>query len=159
MRYPGGISDVSMIRQGQSRAYDRFAIAQDFTFINNSPHQVSLNITLFIVYGCTQLAVEPRNLTLPEWEQLLTAFGLRVKPQFLFPLNLQQGSSVEGHILFPIRSEVHGKGVGGDIPEKREYLFEIEDLLTKTKSVVSASAVYALDKNYHQRTRLIRRAN
>jgi hypothetical protein len=84
-------------------------------------------------------------------EQLLAAFGIPTKPQLVFPMNLQGRSSIEGHILFPIKSEGAGRGIGGDVPEKRQYLFEIEDLLTRRKSILSASAVYALDKHNRQR--------
>ena len=150
VRYPGGLADVSMVRRGQRANLDRFAIGEDFTFINNSPNQVSLSVIFVLVYGCTQLAVDPFNMQLPEWAQLLTAFGIRQKAQLLFPLNLPGRSAIEGHILIPIRPDGQGRGVGGDVPEKRQCLFEFEDLLTKRRSTLTSSAVFAPDKNYHQ---------
>src|ERR1039458_7454832 len=47
------------------------------------------------------------------------------------------------------RRTSRGVGIGGDVPEKRRYLFEIEELQTKRTSIVSATAVFALDKNNH----------
>jgi hypothetical protein len=58
VRYPGGIADVSML-SGPDQRMQRFAIGEDFTFINNSPHQVSLSVTFLIAYGSTQLALIP----------------------------------------------------------------------------------------------------
>lgn len=150
VRYPGGLDDVSMIRRDQPSRRDRFAIGRDFTFVNRSPHRVSLNATLLIVYGVTQLAADPRHF-LPDWEQLLAAFGIPIKPQLLFPLNIDAHSAIAGHILFVIPPEGAGVGIGGDVPEKRRYLFEIEELQTKRTSTVSATAVFALDKNNHWR--------
>jgi pyrimidine deaminase RibD-like protein len=150
VRYPGCLDDVSMIRGDPLRSRARFAIARDFTFVNKSPHRVSLNITLLIVYGHTQLAVEPRNL-LPEWERLLAAFGVRTKQQLLFPLNLDAHSAIAGHILFSVPPEGAGRGIAGDVPEKRQYLFEIEDLQTRRRTTLSATAVYSLDKGNHWR--------
>jgi hypothetical protein len=149
VRYPGGVADVSVVR-GAGRRH-RFAIGEDFTFINRSPHQVSLNVTFLIVYGSTRLATDPCNLPLREWTELLAGFGIRSKPQLLFPLNLAPHSSVEGHIAFSIRPDGAGRGIGGDVPEKRQYLFEFEDLLTKKSTTVVATAVFASDKNNHQR--------
>ena len=150
VRYPGGVADVSVTHGADGRRH-RFAIGEDFTFVNNSPQQVSLNVTFLIVYGSTQLATDPCNLPLPEWTQLLAAFGIRSKPQLLFPLNLAPHSSVEGHIVFSIRPDGAGRGIGGDVPEKRQYLFEFEDLLTKKSTTIVATAVFASDKNNHQR--------
>jgi len=147
VRYPGGLVDVSMVRRGQPASLVRFAIGEDFTFINSSPHQVSLSVILLIVYGCTQLAVDPYNMPLPEWARLLTAFGIRQKPQLLFPLNLPGRSAVEGHILFPIRRDGQGRGIGGDA---RQCLFEFEELLTKRRCAVVASVVSAPDRDNHQ---------
>lgn len=150
VRYPGGIADVSML-SAPDRRVQRFAIGEDFTFINNSPHQVSLSVTFLIAYGSTQLATDPYSLPLAEWGQLLTAFGIRNKPQLQFPLNLQPRSALEGHIVFSIRPDGAGRGVGGDVPDQRRYLFEFEDLLSKQKVIRTASAVIALDKDNHQR--------
>ena len=47
VRYPGGVADVSVVRGAGQR--HRFAIGEDFIFINSSPHQVSLNVTFLIV--------------------------------------------------------------------------------------------------------------
>ncbi len=150
VRYPGGIADVSML-SGPDRRLHRFAIGEDFTFINNSPHQVSLGVTFLIDYGGTQLAHDPYSLPLAEWGRLLTAFGIRNKPQLQFPLNLQPRSALEGHIVFSIRSDGAGRGIGGDVPDQRRYLFEFENLLSKQKVIRTASAVVALDKDNHQR--------
>lgn len=150
VRYPGGIADVSML-SGPDRRLQRFAIGEDFTFINNSPHQVSLGVTFLIGYGTIQLATDPYSLPLGEWGQLLTAFGITNKPQLQFPLNLQPRSAIEGHIVFSIRPDGAGRGVGGDVPGQRRYLFEFEDLLSKQKVIRTASAVIALDKDNHQR--------
>src|ERR1017187_1413735 len=150
IRYPGGLADVSMLRRGNQQR-TRLAIAEDFTLINRSPHQVSLGVIFLIQYGCTQLAADPINLPIAEWTELLAAFGMRNKTQLLFPLNLSGRSSVEGHIAFQVRPNGAGRGVGGVAPEKRQYSFEFEDLLTREKRTVSASAVLALDKRNHQR--------
>jgi hypothetical protein len=150
IRYPGGVADISMLR-GADQTLHRFAVGTDFTFINNSPHQVSLHVIFLIVYGSAHLARDPFNLPLPEWAQLLTAFGITNKQQLSFPLNLPARSSVDGHIMFSIPPDGAGKGIGGDAPDKRRYLFEFEDLLTKEKRVLPVTALHALDKNHHQR--------
>jgi hypothetical protein len=150
VRYPGGVADVSML-SGLDRRLQRFAIGQDFTFINNSAHQVSLGVTFLIGYGSTQLATDPYSLPLAEWGQLLTAFGIANKPQLQFPLNLPPRSALEGHIVFSTRPDGAGKGIGGDVPDRRRYLFEFEELLSKQKVTRVASAVHAPDKNNHQR--------
>jgi hypothetical protein len=147
VRYPGGLSDVSTVRRGQRASLDRFAIGEDFTFINNSPHQMSLRVSFLIVYGSTHLAVDPHGIQLPEWPRLLTAFGIRQKPQLMFPLNLAGCSAIEGHNLFPIRPDGQGRGVGGDIPEKRQYFFEFEELIYKKKSTLAVSALSAPHQN------------
>jgi hypothetical protein len=151
VRYPGGLSDVSIVRHGQHASLERFAIGENFTLINDSPHQVSIRVIFLIVYGCTQLAADPYSVHLPEWPRLLKAFGISQKTQLLFPLNLPDRSAIEGHILIPIRPDGQGKGVGGDVPQERQYLFEFEDLLTKRRSRLAASAASAPDKNCHQR--------
>src|ERR1019366_2648333 len=69
-------------------------------------------------------AADPRHV-LPDCEQLLAAFGVPIKPQLLFPLNIDAHSAIAGHILFVIPPEGAGVGIGGDVPEKRRYLFEI----------------------------------
>ncbi len=150
VRYPGRIADVS-IRSGPDPHLQRFAIGEDFTFINSSPHEVSLSVTFQIDYGNTRPAHDPYNLPLAEWGPLLTAFGISSKRQLQFPLNLQPRSAVEGHIAFAIRPEGAGHGVGGDAPDQRRYLFEFEDLLSKQKVTSTASAVVAPDKSNHQR--------
>ena len=149
-RYPGGLVDVSILRHGDQHPA-RLAIAEDVTLVNRSPNQASLKVTFLIQYGVTQLAADPINLPVAEWTQLLAAFGIRQKTQLSFPLNLPGRSSAEGHIAFPVRWDGAGKGIAGDVPEKRRYSFEFEELLTKEKRTVSASAVYALDKNNHRR--------
>ena len=153
VRYPGGLADISVVHRNDQRRI-RFAVGEDFTVINEMQNPVSLNVTLSIVYGNMKLALDPENVAFPEWEKLLVGFGIRTKQQLLFPLNLPGGTSLNGHILFPIRAEGAGKLFGGDDPLKRQYLFEFEDLLTKTKSTVSATVVHALDKNNHQRSSL-----
>jgi pyrimidine deaminase RibD-like protein len=150
VRYPGGLADVSMLRTKEPALVQRFAIGEDFTLINRSPHPVSISALFLIVYGCTQLAVDPFSLQLPEWPRLLAAFGIRQKPQLLFPLNLAGHSAIEGHILVPIRPDGQGRGVGGDVPAKRQYLFEFEELLTGKKSSVVVSAIGAPDRDNHQ---------
>jgi hypothetical protein len=150
IRYPGGLADVSILRHGDKHS-TRLAIAEDLTLVNRSPHQVSLRAIFLIQYGDTQLAADPISLPIVEWTQLLAAFGIRQKPLVSFPLNLPSRSSVEGHIVFPVRPDGAGRGIAGDVPDKRHYSFEFEDLLTNEKRTVSASAVYALDKNNHQR--------
>jgi hypothetical protein len=150
IRYPGGLVDLSFLRHGDQHP-TRLAVAEDVTLVNRSPHPVSLSVIFVIQYGCTQLAADPMNLPPAEWTQLLAGFGIRDKPQLLFPLNLAGHSSAEGHMAFPVRPDGAGRGIGGDIPEKRHYSFEFEELLTKEKRTISASAVHALDKNNHQR--------
>jgi hypothetical protein len=149
-RYPGGLVDVSILRPGDQHP-SRLAIAEDVTLVNRSPHQVSLRVIFLIQYGDTQLATGPTDLPVAEWAQLLTSFGIRRKSQLSFPLNLSGRCSVEGHIVFPARWDGAGRGIAGDVPERRHYSFEFEDLLTREKRTVSASAVYALDKNNHRR--------
>ena len=107
-------------------------------------------MTFLIAYGPTLLAADPCNLPLPEWIQLLAAFGMRNKPQLLFPLNLAGRSSVEGHIVSD--SVRRGRKVSGETsPTSVAIFFEFEDLLTATRSTVVASVAVALDKNCHQR--------
>jgi hypothetical protein len=150
VRYPGGLADLSMVRTSEPAIVQRFAIGEDFTLINRSPHPVSLSALFLIVYGCTQLAVDPYSLQLGEWPRLLAAFGIRQKPQLLFPLNLAGHSAIEGHILVPIRPDGQGRGVGGDVPEKRQYVFEFEELLTGRKFSAVVSAIGAPDRDNHQ---------
>jgi hypothetical protein len=150
VRYPGALADVSILRPFDQHP-SRLAIAEDMTLVNRSPQQLSLRVIFLIQYGNTQLAADPINLPVAEWTQLLASFGIRQKSQVSFPLNLPGRSAVEGHIAFPVRWDGAGKGVAGDVPESRRYSFEFEDLLTKERRTASASAVYALDKNNHQR--------
>jgi hypothetical protein len=151
VRYPGGLVDVSALRDGGQHP-TRLAIAEDVTLVNRSSRQVSLRVIFLIQYGETQLAADPTNLPAAEWAQLLDAFGIRQKSQLSFPLNLPGHHSVEGHIAFPVRWDGAGRGIAGDVPERRRYSFEFEELLTTEKRTVSASAVYALDKSNHQRS-------
>lgn len=150
VRYPGGLADVSILRHGDQNP-TRLAIAEDLTLVNRSLHQVSLRVIFLIQYGDTQLATEPTILHVADWTRLLASFGIRQKPQLSFPLNLSGRCSAEGHIAFPVRWDGAGRGIAGDVPEKRNYSFEFEELLTNETRTVSASAVYALDKNNHQR--------
>jgi hypothetical protein len=150
VRYPGGLADVSVVRAGKAGSRERFAIGEDFTFINHSSQPVTVSALFLIAYGCTQLAVDPYGVAYPDWPRLLAAFGIRHKPQLLFPLNLLGRSAVEGHILIPVRSDGQGRGVGGDVPEKRQYLFEFEDLLTKNKFTRTVSVAIAPDKDNHR---------
>jgi hypothetical protein len=129
IRYPGGLVDVS-IPHGGAQHYTRLAVAEDVTLVNRSAHQISLRAIFLIQYGDTQLAADPISLPILEWTQLLAAFGIRQKRQVSFPLNLPGHSSVEGHIVFPVRSDGAGRGIAGDVPEKRHYFFEFEELLT-----------------------------
>jgi hypothetical protein len=150
VRYPGGLADVLILRRGD-RYPTRLAIAEDITLINTSVEQASLGVIFLIQYGGMQLAADPVSLPISEWPQVLVGFGIRQKPQVLFPLNLAGRSSVEGHIAFSVRWDGAGRGFGGDVPEKRHYSLEFEELLTKEKRTVSASSVFAPDKNNHQR--------
>jgi len=150
VRYPGGLVDVSMVRAGQPGTLQRFAIGEDFTFIDRSPQPISLTALFLIAYGSIHLAVDPYSVELAEWLRLLAAFGIRQKPQLLFPLNLPERSSMEGHILILIRTDGQGRGVGGDLPEKRQYLFEFEELVTRKKSTVVVSAIGAPERDNHQ---------
>jgi len=153
VRYPGAVVDVSFLRH-RDQHVTRLAIAEDVTLVNRSSHQLSLKVIFLIQFGDTQLAADPVSLSTDEWAQLLAAFGLRQKPQVSFPLNLPGHHSVEGHIAFPVRRDGAGRGIAGDVPEKRQYSLEFEELLTSEKRTVSASAAYALDKNNHHRCSL-----
>src|SRR5439155_21078109 len=61
VRFPGGVSDVAVSRRRPNfiTEYQRFAIAEDLTFINNSDAAVTLTVALLIQYGVTTLVREP----------------------------------------------------------------------------------------------------
>ena len=150
IRYRGGLADIAAFPES-SGALKRLAVAESIVIVNPSARNVSLRVILLMQHGTTQLAADPASMPSEKWDHILERFDFRSKPLLSFPLTLAAGSSVEGHIAFPVPPDGAGKGIGGDVPEQRRYTLEFEDVLSTEKRVVTASAVYAPDPENHRR--------
>lgn len=141
IQFPGGIDDVSVNAQPRK---ERYAIVNDIVITNHSPTSgISLNAELEIQYGVTTLVREAYGIPVEAWARLLVAFGMTPKAQLLFPLNVPAQGSVEGHIVFAVDPNGAGTGVGGDVPEKREYRIRFTDRLSGQRQTVTATSVVA----------------
>jgi len=150
--FPGGIADIRVM----ARALERYAIAHDVAITNFGDKRVVLTAQLLIQWANRPLycVAQPREIELPEWSEVLSAFGFTAKRQLLFPLNVDSHSSVSGHIVFDVRDVGHG--VGSEIGESmggirddleherdREYQIRFRDELTLDEQLIYPSSIYA----------------
>lgn len=146
------VADIRVL----DRTLNRYAVAHDIKITNRGSHAISLNASFLVQWtNRTFFCVAPAHESaIPRWDDVLGAFCFTAKRQLMFPLRIDPGTTISGHVFFDVRDAgmavdsylsdaVGGLNDGWEHERERNYGIVLRDELTLREKQIDVRRVYA----------------